>query len=215
MTDKQLEVPAGLPAEKGPRLLGKWDYIGCGVLALAASPGALSGRPEGIEYAVGRYIGVLVMWGLLKIAILWGKPKLHLKALNSNPKPASRTSSYKGPIWGLVSILAGLTCWIIGDGHSVGVNLQIPESAKLVITLVGWPYIIDGVRMMIGRQSFMRYLHRYAIYAFAFLVVGGLAVLLVMWIYDSLSLKALVAVGLTAAIALLVFILRELRRSRV
>ena len=103
-----------------------------------------------------------------------------------------------------------LHCWIVGDGHSVGVNLPIPDNAKLAITLLGWPLFIDGVRMMVGRGSFMRYVYRYGFYLLCFLTLCGL----VIWIYETLSVKALVAIGLTAAIALLVFILRELRKSR-
>jgi hypothetical protein len=65
------------------------------------------------------------------------------------------------------------------------------------------------VRMLRGHRSFMRYVYRYGLY----LALGGLAVFLVIWVYNMLSLKALVALGLIVAIALLVFILRELRKS--
>jgi apolipoprotein N-acyltransferase len=115
---------------------------------------------------------------------------------------------------GLVSLLVGTTCWIIGDGKSLGINPPISENVKLGITLLGWPYVIDGVRMLSGRRSFMRYVHRYGFYLLCCLAMGWLAVFLVVWIYRALSLKGLVAIGLTAAIALLVFILRELRGSR-
>lgn len=52
----------------------------------------------------------------------------------------------------------------------------------------------------------------FAFYVLAVFALIALALWLVMWIYETLSLKALVAIGLTTAIALLVFILRELRR---
>jgi hypothetical protein len=102
-----------------------------------------------------------------------------------------------GPFWAVVSLVAGLACWIVGDGHGIGVNPPIPENAKLAVVLLGWLFIIDGVRMLRGHQSFMRYVYRYGFY----LALGGLAILLVMWIYEALSLKALVALGLIAAIA--------------
>jgi hypothetical protein len=57
----------------------------------------------------------------------------------------------------------------------------------------------------------MRNFHRYALYVLAGLALMALAAWLVTWLYEALSLKALVALGLTAAIVLLVFILRELR----
>jgi hypothetical protein len=63
-----------------------------------------------------------------------------------------------------------------------------------------------------GLGSFMKYVFRYSFY---FLMWPGLAAAVVwvaMWLYDALSLKAMVAIGLMAAIALLVFILRELRK---
>jgi uncharacterized membrane protein (DUF373 family) len=60
----------------------------------------------------------------------------------------------------------------------------------------------------------MRIFHRYAFYILAVLALVALAVWLVIWLYDTLSLKAEVAIGLTAAIALLVFILLELRKRR-
>jgi len=113
-------------------------------------------------------------------------------------------------VWGLVSLLVGATCWVLGDGRSLGVNPPISDTAKLIITLVGWPYVIDGVRILRGHQSFMRRVYPYVLYALGL----ALAVCLVMWVYSLLSLKALVALGLIAAIALLVFILRELRASR-
>ncbi len=116
--------------------------------------------------------------------------------------------------WGWVAIVLGLVCWLIGDGHSLGINPPIPEAAKVAITLLGWTYLIDGVRVLRGHRPFMR---RYSVYALS--VVAGLAALcflvwLVLWIYDALSLKALVAIGLIVAVALLVFILKELRRTR-
>jgi hypothetical protein len=64
--------------------------------------------------------------------------------------------------------------------------------------------------MLVGYRSFVRYVYRYAFYLLGFIGLGAL----VMWIDEALSLKALVAIGLTIAIALLVFILRELRASR-
>lgn len=88
-------------------------------------------------------------------------------------------------------------------------NPPISENAKLGITLLGWPYVIDGVRMMIGHRSFMRWVHRYALFALGL----ALVVALVIWVYNLLSLKALVAFGLIVAIALLVFILRKMRQS--
>lgn len=115
-----------------------------------------------------------------------------------------------GPVGGAASLLVGLICWIIGDGHSFGVDPSIPEGAKFAVVLLGWLYIIDGVRILTGRRSFMRYIYRYGLY----LALGALGVALVIWVYGALSLKALVAIGLAVAIALLVFILRELRGSR-
>jgi len=115
-----------------------------------------------------------------------------------------------GPVGGVASLLAGLICWIVGDGHSAGVDPPIPDSAKFVIVLLGWLYIIDGVRILTGRRSFMRFVYRYCLY----LALGALSVALVIWLYGALSLKGLVAIGLAVAIALLVFILRELRGSR-
>ncbi len=199
-----------MPAEKVPRLLGKWDYIGCAIFALLAGLGdhTLLLGAAGIEYAIGRFIGVLVIWGILKMVILRGKRKAP-QQVHIDPPPGSHQFTYWRIVWGMASIVAGLACWIIGDGHSIGVNPPIPDGAKLAVTLLGWPLIIDGVRMLIGRRSFMRYVYHYGFYVLCILLLGGLLV----WLYESLSLKALVAFGLTAAIALLVFILRELRKS--
>ena len=73
MTNKQVKVPE----EKGPRLLGKWDYIVCALLTVLTGLGGhtlLEGL-GGIEYGVGRFIGILVIWALLKMAFLWVKRK--------------------------------------------------------------------------------------------------------------------------------------------
>jgi len=115
-------------------------------------------------------------------------------------------------LWGFVAIAIGVTCWILGDGHSLGVNPPIPDLAKLSITLLGWPYIIDGVRVFFGHRSFMRNFHRYAFYILAVLALMALSVWLVMWLYEALSLKAMVAIGVTAVIILLGCILLELRK---
>lgn len=123
-----------------------------------------------------------------------------------DPQARSRPSPY----WGLVSLTAGLICWILGDGHSIGVNPPIPENAKFAAVLFGWLFVIDGVRMLRGHRSFLRFVYSYGIY----LVLCALAVFLMIWIYGALSLKALVAIGLTVSIALLVFILQELKRAR-
>jgi Na+-translocating ferredoxin:NAD+ oxidoreductase RnfA subunit len=93
-------------------------------------------------------------------------------------------------------------------------DIPIPEFAKIPITLLGWPYIIDGVRVLFGRQSFMRKFSRYALYTLAVLTLIALVFWLAMWVYESLSLKALAVIGFTVVIALLVSILRELRESR-
>jgi hypothetical protein len=68
MNDKQADTSA----EKGPRLLGKWDYLGCAFFALLAGLGdhTLLLGAAGIEYAVGRFIGILVIWALLKMLFL-------------------------------------------------------------------------------------------------------------------------------------------------
>lgn len=124
------------------------------------------------------------------------------------PQPDSRPVSNLRLVWGVTSIVVGLAGWIVGDGHRIGVNPPIPENAKLAAVLLGWVFIIDGVRMLRGHRSSMRYFYRYGFY----LALGGLAIFLVVWVYEALSLKALVAIGLIAAIALLVFILRELRK---
>lgn len=116
--------------------------------------------------------------------------------------------------WGCAAVVIGLVCWLIGDGHAVGINVSLPEGAKLAVTLLGWPYIIDGGRVLCGRNSFMRKLTVYALYVFAAIVSIGLAVWLVVLLYDALSLKAMVAFGLAVALVLLFFILRELRRIR-
>jgi hypothetical protein len=116
--------------------------------------------------------------------------------------------------WGCAALVIGLACWLVGDGHAVGINAPIPEGAKLAITLLGWPYMIDGVRVLIGHRPFMRKFTVYALYALAAVVLIGLAAWLAMSIYDALSLKAMVAVGLAVALVLLFFILRELRRMR-
>jgi hypothetical protein len=73
MTNKEDESPA----EKGPRLLGKWDYIGCAILALLAGLGdhTLLAGAAGIEYSIGRFVGVLVLWAIIKMVILWTKRK--------------------------------------------------------------------------------------------------------------------------------------------
>jgi hypothetical protein len=73
MTDKQGEVPT----EKGPRLLGKWDYIVCAFLALMVGLGdhTLFAGAAGIEYCIGRFIGMLVLWGIIKMVFLWVKRK--------------------------------------------------------------------------------------------------------------------------------------------
>jgi hypothetical protein len=115
-------------------------------------------------------------------------------------------------VWGCAAIASGSVCWLIGDGHAVGINVPIPEAAKLAITLLGWPYMIDGVRVLIGHKPFMRGFTVYALYAFAGVVLIGLAAWLVTSLYDALSLKALVALGLAVAVVMLFFILRELRR---
>ena len=117
-----------------------------------------------------------------------------------------------GRLWGLLILAIGVACWVIGDGHSFGVDPPIPDWAKLCITLLGWPYVIDGVRVVFGYRSFMRYFHRYAFYALAIAASAAFAVGLVTWLYEALSLKVMVAIGLTAAIVLLVFILLELRK---
>jgi hypothetical protein len=110
--------------------------------------------------------------------------------------------------WALVYVPLALVCWVIGDGHSLGINPPIPDWAKLGIVLLGWLYLIDGVRVFFGHRSLMKYVYRYAFYGLAVGVSVGLA----MWLYEALSLKAMVAIGLTAAIALLVLILLELRK---
>ena len=93
----------------------------------------------------------------------------------------SRSTFYSwGIVWGLMSIVIGAICWILGDGRSLGVNPPISDNAKLGITLLGWPFIIDGFRVMFGRRSFMRWVYPYTLYA-----VGlALAVVLVIWIYN-------------------------------
>ena len=116
--------------------------------------------------------------------------------------------------WGCAAIVIGLACWLVGDGHAVGINAPIPEAAKLAITLLGWPYMIDGVRVLLGHRPFMRKFHVYAFYVLAAVVSIGLAAWFVVWLYDALSVKAMVALGLTIAVVLLFFILRELRRVR-
>jgi hypothetical protein len=122
--------------------------------------------------------------------------------------------SFQRAAWGVLSLAIGFGCWFIGDGKSLGVNPPIQENAKLAITLLGWPFIIDGVRMIVGYPSFMRHVYRYGFRALCWVGAGALAVFAAMWTYDALSLKALVAVGLTATVALLVLILRELRATR-
>jgi hypothetical protein len=114
--------------------------------------------------------------------------------------------------WSLVYIPVGLACWVIGDGHSLGVNPPIPDWAKLGFVLLGWLYLIDGVRVFFGHGSFMKYVYRYGFYLLAITAAVAASATAVWWLYDTLSLKAMVAIGLTAAIALLVFILRELRK---
>lgn len=162
---------------------------------------AVSGRTSLLTYGMSNGKGSQPLRYILCIEFL--------ERLDMDPQADSRPFSW-GIVWGLLSLLAGLACWIIGDGKSAGVNPPISENAKLGVTLLGWPYVIDDVRMMGGRRSFMRRVYPWALYALGF----ALAVLLVIWIYDALSLKGLVAIGLIVAIALLVFILRELRKSR-
>ena len=85
--------------------------------------------------------------------------------------------------------------------------------AALCVRTLGW----ISVRVLREHQPFMRNFHRYAFYiilAGLALTALTLAVWLVTWLYETLSLKALVAFGLVAAIVILVSILRELRRSR-
>ena len=130
--------------------------------------------------------------------------------MDPQPQPESRPVSNWKLVWGLASIIVGLVGWTIGDGQSFGVNPPIPDNAKLAVVLIGWLYIIDGVRMWRGHRSYMRYIYRWGFYV----IFAASAVAMVIWIYETLSLKALVAIGLAAAIALLVFILRELRKSR-
>jgi hypothetical protein len=101
-----------------------------------------------------------------------------------------------------------VACWVGSDRlHNSG---AISETVRVAITLLGWLFLIDGVRMLVGCRSFMRYVYRYGFYLVCLFGLG----VLVVWIYQALSLKALVAIGLIVAIALLVFILRELRESR-
>jgi hypothetical protein len=68
MTDQQTEKPKEV---KGPRFLGKWDYIGSTILALLSTAGdhihLLS--VEGISYLIGRFIAVLLVWALIKMLI--------------------------------------------------------------------------------------------------------------------------------------------------
>ena len=75
MNSQQVEAPK---ETTGPRLLGKWDYIGCAIVALLAALGnhVLSAGLAGIEYMIGQFIGVLVLWALLKMVFLWVKRKL-------------------------------------------------------------------------------------------------------------------------------------------
>lgn len=135
-----------------------------------------------------------------------------------DPQPDSRPLSFRSIFGSIASFAAGAVCFVIGDGKSLGVNPPIPEIAKLGIVLLGWVFIIDGVILMRGGRSFIlsvcRFVYRYGLYVLLWLTLGALTVILGMWVYDSLSLKALVAIGLAAAIALLAFILRELRKSR-
>jgi len=65
MTDPQTEKPK---KAKGPRLIGKWDYIGCGILTLLA---ALGERSAGIEALLGKFIGVLILWFVCKMVVRW------------------------------------------------------------------------------------------------------------------------------------------------
>ncbi len=116
--------------------------------------------------------------------------------------------------WGWVAIVLGLVCWLVGDGHSLGLNPPIPESAKVGIVLLGWAYLIDGVRVLRGHRPLLRRFTVYVFYAVAVVAALCFAVWLVLWIYDDLSLKAMLAIGLIVAVALLLFILKELRRTR-
>jgi hypothetical protein len=106
-------------------------------------------------------------------------------------------------------MVAGVTCWLVGDGHYSGVDERIPENARTTITLFGWPLLIDGGRMLFGRRSFMRYVYRYGLY----IALGAVALFLAWWVYDSLSLKAIIAIGLTLTSILLFLILRQLWES--
>ena len=74
MTNQQFEEPKDPP--KGPRLLGKWDYIGCAIVAVLTGFGSLliSGSYP-LGYAFGRFIAILVFWAVIKLLVLWVRGK--------------------------------------------------------------------------------------------------------------------------------------------
>jgi hypothetical protein len=63
---------------KGPRLLGKWDFLGCAIFATLAAFGnhALAdGAVVAIENIIGRFIGTLLLWAIIRTVFLWVKDK--------------------------------------------------------------------------------------------------------------------------------------------
>ena len=112
--------------------------------------------------------------------------------------------------WGFTALAIGLMCWLVGDSHTFNTDWWLPENGKLVITLIGWPYIIDGVRTLRGHTPFMRWI--------TWQILRLVWILFLLWglyqAYEFMSLKSLVTIGLLAGLALLYFILVEVRKSR-
>jgi len=75
MTNEHVEEPT---TGKGTRLLGKWDYSICALLTIVAGLGdhTLLMGTAGIEYALGRFIGILLIWTVIKMVFLWIREKI-------------------------------------------------------------------------------------------------------------------------------------------
>ena len=105
---------------------------------------------------------------------------------------------------------AVVICWVLGDGHSLGIGDGWPDTLKTSLVVLGWVLALDAVRTFTRKPSFIPKL---------LLILAGLIAAVAICVglyaaYDAASLKVIISVTAVLGLWLMLLIIRELRRFR-